>query len=426
MLRWLYSALWYAVTPFIRRYLRKRAKKAPAYLDHWNERFGHDLVANSKAAIWVHAVSVGETRAALPLIQALRARWPDAPLLVTQMTPTGRATATDLYGSDAEIHYLPYDYPGAVRRFLECYQPKFGVLMETELWPNLIAAAEQLGIPLFLANARLSSKSLAGYRKIAWLMRPALRQLTAVAAQTTQDAERLCLLGAKNISVCGNTKFDFSPPPAQLELGRRFKQLIGSRQVIVCASTRAGEEQLILSAWQAQCSDYLLVIVPRHPERFAEVGALAQQLGYTVQYRSDQQPISDETQVWIGDSMGELFAYYRCADLVFIGGSLLPLGGQNLIEPASVGVPVLMGPSTYNFATASSQAFACGAAVKIQTADEIVVKVNDILIDKNQMVSMRLAALNFSTEHRGASQKIANLIWRNIKENNELGTRTVS
>jgi 3-deoxy-D-manno-octulosonic-acid transferase len=359
---------------------------------------------------------VGETRAALPLIVALRKQWPDAPLLITQMTPTGRACAVDLYGDQAEIRYLPYDYPGAVRRFVESYRPRFGVLMETEVWPNLIAAAFRAEIPLFLANARLSEKSFNGYRKVGSLIRASLRKLTAIAAQSPDDMQRLQRLGGQNLQICGNTKYDFSPPQAQLALGEQFRARIGERKVLVCASTRQGEEALILRAWQDRDIDCLLVLVPRHPERFSEVGELARQAGLSVQKRSDGLAVKRETRVWIGDSMGEMFAYYRAADLVFIGGSLLPLGGQNLIEPASVGVPVLMGPSTYNFAQASQLAFESGAALQVADAEQMVDRVNHLLIDENQRVNMRNAALEYSSAHRGASQRIVEMIQQRLEQ----------
>jgi 3-deoxy-D-manno-octulosonic-acid transferase len=410
--RSLYSTLWIVLTPLLRRYLRKRAKRAPAYLEHWDERFGKDAGPVKQGAIWIHAVSVGETRAALPLVLAIRQQWPDVPLLITQTTPTGRQCATELYQDLAEIRYLPYDYAAAATRFIQRYQPKFGLLMETELWPNLIAAAHAADVPLFLANARLSEKSFNGYRKIRWLIGPALKQLSAVAAQTDADARRLELLGASNIQVCGNTKYDITAPVEQSVLGALFREKIGQRQVMVCASTRQGEEALILQAWAQSCSECLLVIVPRHPERFVEVAQLAQSLGFKVQLRSDQQPVKTETQVWIGDSMGELFAYYQAADLVFIGGSLLPLGGQNLIEPASVGIPVLMGPSTFNFTDASEKAFSAGAAIQVMDADELVVKINQLMNDLPMRETMQQAALKFSAAHRGASQRIVSMLAR--------------
>lgn len=408
--RGLYSLLWWAATPLIRRYLKKRARQAPAYLQHWDERFGQACQPQASGAIWIHAVSVGETRAALPLIQAMRRQWPDAPLLLTQMTPTGRATAQQLY-PDAEVRYLPYDYPGAVRDFLAAYQPRFGVLMETELWPNLLHAARRQGVPLFLANARLSEKSLRGYRRIQGLIGPALRNFTAIAAQSQQDAERLQQLGALQPLVCGNTKYDFTPPAAMQMLAAEFRQRIGQRPVLICASTRDGEEQLILQAWrQAEVGNTLLLLVPRHPERFAGVAALARDMGFAVQCRSQQEVIAADTAIWLGDSMGELFAYYGCADVAFVGGSLLPLGGQNLIEPASLGLPVLFGPSMFNFAEASGLALAAGAAVQVADAAELVTQALSLLQDASRRQQMRAAALAFTAAHRGASQRIVELL----------------
>lgn len=408
--RGLYSLLWWAATPLIRRYLKKRARKAPAYLQHWDERFGEADQPQATGAIWIHAVSVGETRAALPLIQALRQRWPDAPLLLTQMTPTGRDTARQLY-PDAEVRYLPYDYPGAVRDFLARWQPRFGVLMETELWPNLLHAARKQGVPVFLANARLSEKSLRGYRRIQGLIGPALRDLTAIAAQSQQDAERLQQLGAVNPQVCGNTKYDFTPPAAMAQLAAQFRQRIGQRPVFICASTRDGEEALILQAWQqAKVGNALLLLVPRHPERFDSVAALAQDMGFAVQRRSQQQDIAADTSIWLGDSMGELFAYYGCAEVAFVGGSLLPLGGQNLIEPASLGLPVLFGPSMFNFAEASQLALQAGAAQQVAYADALVAQALSLLHDQVRCQQMRTAALTFTAAHRGASQRIVALL----------------
>jgi 3-deoxy-D-manno-octulosonic-acid transferase len=415
--RFFYSLLWYLATPLIKHYLRKRARQAPDYLDHWDERFGRaQATQKQKQAIWVHAVSVGETRAALPLVRALRERWPDAPLLITQMTPTGRATARTLYGDGVEIRYLPYDYPAAVRRFFAAYKPLFGILMETELWPNLIHAAKESQTPLFLANARLSEKSFNGYRRLPGLMAPAMRALGAVAAQSEGDAARLRALGGEQVVVCGNTKYDFDPPAAQLELGKRWRGAIGSRRVVVCASTRDGEEALILQAWREKTPDALLVLVPRHPERFAAVERLVRECGFHVECRSTAAPPSAAAQVWIGDSMGEMFAYYALADLVFMGGSLLPLGGQNLIEPASIGVPVLMGPSTFNFAEASAHAFAGGAALQVGDAAETVAVIKRLLHDDARRGAMAQAGLTFSRAHRGASARIVDLIATQLQQ----------
>lgn len=409
--RQLYSAAWWLATPLIRRYLRKRARKARAYLEHWDERFAIDLPARGAGQlIWLHAVSVGETRAAQPLIALLRERYPQARWLISQMTPTGRDTARQLYPF-AEIRYLPYDRADYMQRFVAAMRPTFGILMETELWPNLMHACRTQQIPLFLCNARLSEKSLRGYRRILPLIRPAMQALTAVAAQSEDDAQRLAQLGACNITVCGNTKYDISPPPAQLALGQQFKQRIGDRPVLVCASTREGEEALILDAWrQAEVGRSLLVIVPRHPERFVAVAHSATEKGFSVQCRSDNLPLLPDTQVWIGDSMGELFAYYAAADVAFIGGSLLDFGSQNLIEPASAGVPVLLGPSTYNFAEAAKLAIKAGVAVQIAHADELVATALRLLSQAAEREAIARAARQFTRLHQGASQRCLALL----------------
>jgi len=409
--RLLYSALWPLLMPLVKRYLNKRARKAPAYLEHWDERFGRDLPrGDGREVIWLHAVSVGETRAALPLVKLLRQQYPAARFVITQMTPTGRATALQLY-PDAEIRYLPYDSAGNMRRFIAALRPKLGVLMETELWPNLLHACRAAGVPLFLVNARLSEKSLRGYRRIGPLIRPAMRALTAVAAQSEADAERLRQLGAARVQVCGNSKYDFTPPAEQLAVGQTFRQHIGNRPVWVCASTRDGEEALILQAWQAAPrGDALLLLVPRHPERFDSVATLAASMGFAVQRRSDGQPVRQGTQVWVGDSMGELFAYYAAADVAFVGGSLLDFGSQNLIEPASIGLPVLIGPSTYNFAEAASLALAAGAARQVADAQSLVSAALALLQDADARQQMREAGLAFTAQHRGASQRMLQLI----------------
>jgi len=408
--RALYSLLWPLATPLLRRYLRKRARQAPAYLEHWDERFGDALPQAGGEVIWLHAVSVGETRAAQPLLARLRERYPQARFVITQMTPTGRATAEQLYPF-AEIRYLPYDNARVMRRFVAALRPRCLILMETEIWPNLLHACAQAGVPAFLVNARLSEKSLRGYRRIGALIRPALQTLTAVAAQSEDDARRLARLGARNIHVCGNTKYDITPPAAQLELGEQFRLRIGERPVLVCASTREGEEVLILDAWRAaNVGNALLVIVPRHPERFVAVAQSATEKGFVVQCRSDNLPVSPETAVWIGDSMGELFAYYAAADVAFVGGSLLDFGSQNLIEPASVGRPVLLGPSTYNFAEAAKLALAANAALQVGNAEELVATAMQLLSDDNQREQLAVAARRFTQIHQGASQRCLALL----------------
>ncbi|MDE1713799.1 lipid IV(A) 3-deoxy-D-manno-octulosonic acid transferase (plasmid) [Chromobacterium amazonense] len=406
--RALYNGLLWALKPLIRRYLQKRARKAPAYLEHWDERFGQALSPKANGAIWIHAVSVGETRAAQPLVAAIRRQWPDAPLLLTQMTPTGRVTAEQLY-PDAEVRYLPYDYPQAAADFLRAYRPRCGVLMETEIWPNLLHAAAEQGVPLLLANARLSDKSLKGYRKALGLIRPAVQKLTAVAAQTKEDADRLRQLGAQNIIVCGSSKYDIEIDKAQWHLAGAFHERIGRRPVLLCASTRDGEEALILDAWRAAggaVGNTLLALVPRHPERWGEVARLASERGFKLQRRSDDAAVVADTQVWLGDSMGEMFGYLGACDVAFIGGSLLPFGCHNLIEPALMGVPALFGPSVFNFQQAAADSLAAGAGCQVADAGELVSTALALLADPAAAEAMRGGAARFRDAHRGASERM--------------------
>ncbi len=418
LLTTLYNALWRIAPPLIRHYLRKRARKNPSYLEHWNERFGEPHPNPMQQPIWIHAVSVGETRAAQPLIAELQRRFPNAPLLLTQMTPTGRATATQLY-PQAQCRYLPYDRRDWVAQFLREHRPQFGILMETEIWANLISGCHKNHIPLFLANARLSEKSQRSYQKIPSLIRPALRQLTAICAQTPADAQRLRQLGAPNPIVCGNTKYDIPIPPASRELATQFRQKIGNRRVFLAASLREkdgqDEAELILNAWHN--TDALLIIVPRHPERFQAAYNLAQQRGFKTQKRSDNAPIQPDTQVWIGDSMGEMYAYFQAADIVFIGGSLVDTGCQNIIEPLQCGKPVLFGPSIYNFQAACQEALSAGVAQQIHSASELVQTVTQQLTQPEIHTQQASRAAEYLAQHRGASQRIADVIEQHLKTN---------
>ncbi|MFV2030142.1 lipid IV(A) 3-deoxy-D-manno-octulosonic acid transferase [Neisseria sp. S1] len=413
MLHTLYRTLWYFAPALIRRYLRRRAKKAPAYLEHWGERFGEPLANPVLHPIWIHAVSVGETRAAQPLITELRQYFPDAPLLLTQMTPTGRATAQNLF-PDAQCRYLPYDKPAYVRQFLNEHRPRFGILMETEIWPNLMNTCRKENIPLFLANARLSEKSQQGYLKIRPLVASALKGLSGCYAQTAADAERLHFIGASHVHVCGNSKYDITPPLEMSHLAETFRQHIGERPVVVCASTRdhqgVDEAELLLNAWRSYKGDALLVIVPRHPERFQTAYDSAIRYGFRTQKRSEEQKVAADTQVWIGDSMGEMFAYYLAADIAFVGGSLVNTGSQNIIEPIACKLPTLFGPSTYNFTEAASGALAAGAAVQIRNAEEWRQTVSDWLAHPEKMRPYQEQAESFINKHRGASKRMAERI----------------
>ncbi len=414
MVRHVYSLLFYLAQPLIWLRLLWRARRQPEYLQHLGERYGFYAQAVPDRLLWLHAVSVGETRAAEPLIKALLDAYPDYLLLLTHMTPTGRATGGELiakYGNRLLQAYLPYDLPDACGRFLDHFKPRLGLLMETELWPNLIAAAAQRGVPLALVNARLSPKSQRGYLRLAPLIRPALAALSAVAAQTPADAERLLAIGAQRVNILGNIKFDVTPSPQKLELGGEWRQALGARPVWLAASTREGEEALILDAYaRLNRPDLLLLLVPRHPQRFAEAAALVAERKLPLCRRSEGALPTDDTRVWLGDSMGEMPAYFALADLALIGGTLLPFGGQNLIEAAACGCPVLVGPHTYNFAQATEDAIACGAAQRIADVDAAAATVLNLLENKEALQAMRAAAATFSQAHRGATARTVALI----------------
>ncbi|MEW5710321.1 MAG: lipid IV(A) 3-deoxy-D-manno-octulosonic acid transferase [Pseudomonadota bacterium] len=401
------TMLWLAL-PLIPLRLAWRARRQPAYLDHVAERFGRYGDAPRRPVIWIHAVSVGETRAAAPLVERLLERYPGHQILLTHMTPTGREAGRQLFGDRVLQRYLPYDYPFAVRRFLGHFRPRAGLLMETELWFNLIAGCKAAGVPLYLVNARLSERSYRRYARFSRLAAEALGGLTGVLAQTEADAQRLSRLGARRVEVAGNLKFDLTPPAAQLAQGQALRAMFGPRRpVFLAASTRESEEPRVLDAVaRLTVPELLTVIVPRHPQRFDEVAALIARRGLKFQRRSEARSIAPETQVVLGDSMGELFAYYAACDVAFVGGSLAPLGGQNLIEPCAVGVPVLIGPHTFNFEEAARQAVEEGAALRVADEAALAAAVAALLADAAQRRRMAEAGLAFAQRHRGAVERV--------------------
>ena len=403
-----YALILWAAFPFVLVRLFWRGRREPGYRRHIAERFGNYRARPRKPVIWVHAVSVGETRAAEPLVRLLAARHPECEMLITQMTASGRDTAERVYGGAATLAYLPYDYPFAVRRFLAHFRPRLGVLMETEIWFNLVHACAGSGVPLLLANARLSEKSARGYETVAPLARAALGRLSAVAAQTRADAERLAKLGAHGVEITGNLKFDVAAPAEAPALGAELRRRYGSRKVLLAASTREGEEALLLDALAGQPpGPELVVIVPRHPQRFAEVARLFERRGIAFVRRSDGAQVPSNCGYVLGDSLGEMALYYAACDLALIGGSLLPYGAQNLIEACAAGVPVLIGPSTYNFAQAASEAVQSGAALSVGSAVEAVAQARRLLADEPARKAMSVAGLAFCAAHRGASQRTA-------------------
>jgi len=413
MLRAVYNTLLHLALPWLPVRLWLRGRKEPGYRTHLAERFGRYARRPERPVLWVHAVSVGETRAAQPLVEALASRFPDHELLLTVMTATGRATAETLYGARALIAFLPYDYPWAVRRFLTHFRPRLGVLMETEIWPNLVRGARTAGVPIMLANARMSPKSARGYARVAALTREALADITAIGAQSEADAQRLRELGARAVEVTGNLKFDIAPPPAIRETAQALRKLWGERPVFLAASTREGEEELLLEALTGRPIDRLLtVIVPRHPQRFDEVAAMLTRRGLTCVRRSAGTPVASDCGFVLGDTMGEMFAYYGAVDLAWVGGSLLPYGAQNLIEGCAMGTPILIGPSTYNFAQATELAIEAGAAVQVADAEALIAEVARLVADPAARRRMGEAGAAFTVAHQGATARTMRIVER--------------
>jgi 3-deoxy-D-manno-octulosonic-acid transferase len=410
--RLFYTLVLWLLLPYVFIHLAWRARKQPEYLKHIAERFGIYAVRADKPVIWLHTVSVGETRAAASLVQRLRERYPNHQLLLTHTTPTGRAASEQLYGSNVLRVYLPYDYPFAVRRFLAHFRPDVGILLETEIWFNLIHQCRAADIPLLLLNARLSEKSAARYARYPNLTRLGLLELAAVSAQTDDDAARLIALGAHSVSVMGNLKFDIEAPQAALELGMQLRELFGpDRRVFLAASTREGEEELLIDALKrTELAGLLAVIVPRHPQRFDEVASLLARRAIRFQRRSENRPVPPDIQVMLGDSMGEMFAYYAACDLAFIGGSLLPYGGQNLLEACAVGRPVLIGPHTYNFAQASDLAVEWGAAQRLATAGQLPERLQHLFGHPAELAAMAERGKSFVEAHRGATEEALHII----------------
>jgi 3-deoxy-D-manno-octulosonic-acid transferase len=418
MLRFGYTLLMHLAIPLILIRLWLRGRQERGYRADIGERFGGGTdgsrPADDSNTLWVHAVSVGEVRAAVPLIAALRREWPDTQVVLTCMTPTGRRTASDLFASGVTVCYLPYDLPWAISRFIRRWQPKMLVIMETELWPNLLAACASKQIPAFLANARMSEKSRRGYAAYAplrALARQAFGQFHTVMAQSDADAARLNFLGATSTVVTGNLKFDMTVLSEMVARGGEWRAPIvaAGRQIILLASTREHEEVKLVDAFARQFKDTpqrpLLVVVPRHPSRFDDVASRISERGLSLTRRSQSAPPSTDVEVWLGDSMGELQAYYAMCDVAIIGGSFQPLGGQNLIEAAALGKPVIMGPSTFNFSDAVRLALEAKAMVSAADSTEAIAAAATLLDDPSKLASMGENAKQFAAAHRGATAK---------------------
>jgi 3-deoxy-D-manno-octulosonic-acid transferase len=412
--RWLYSALLRLLTPAYLARLWWRGRREPLYRHRMRERLAwYRRAASPATTLWLHAVSLGETQAAAPLLKALREHRPGLRVLLTCSTATGWAAGRKLL-RPGDLHtWLPWDTPGAVRRFLRHHRPSVGVLMETEVWPNLMAAAGRDGVPVVLANARLSERSLERGRRFAVLLRPAMQHLSIVLAQTLADAQRLRQAGADPVLVCGNLKFDVTPSPRMVARGHVWRQAL-SRQVVLAASTREGEEEPLLAAWQRLPRPRpLLLVVPRHPQRFDAVAAAVAQRHFSLARRSHwgDAPPADAAgaDVWLGDSMGEMSTYYATADVALLGGSFAPLGGQNLIEAAACGCPVVMGPHTFNFAEAARLCLDARAGVRVADIDEGVRRAAALAADPRRNAWVE-RALSFAAAHRGATERMVQRI----------------
>jgi 3-deoxy-D-manno-octulosonic-acid transferase len=413
-LRSVYTALWWLALPWLPLRLWWRGRREPGYNAHIGERFGRYSGAArccGTDVLWVHAVSLGETRAAAPLVERLLREMPRRTILLTHMTATGRDAGRALFGDRVVQAWLPYDVPYAVRRFFAHFRPQAGLLVETELWPNLAFEAAARGIPLYLVNARLSPRSARGYARIGALSQPLFASLAGVAAQAEDDAQQLRALGARDVVVTGNLKFDVTLPASEHERGTALRAQFGAdRPVLVLASTRDGEEALLLAALARAGATWptaaLVVIVPRHPQRFAAVATLLDAREIAWARRSANAPVARDVRVVLGDSLGEMFAYYAAADVAFVAGSLLPLGGQNLIEPIAAGVPTLVGPHTFNFAQAASATIDVGAALRVRDADDVFATAARLIGDAPARARMREAGIAFLAAHRGATDRM--------------------
>jgi len=412
----IYTALLYLIQPLIWLRLWLRGRKAPAYRKRWAERYGFCAGKVKPDGILLHSVSVGETLAAVPLVRALRHRYPTLPITVTTMTPTGSERAQSAFGKDVHHVYLPYDLPGAINRFLDTTRPKLVIIMETELWPNIIKALHDRKIPLVIANARLSERSAAGYKKLGKFMRQLLQRITLIAAQNQEDGERFVSLGLKrsHLTVTGSLKFDISVTP---ELAARAvtlrRQWAPRRPVWIATSTHEGEESIILDAHRkllTRFPDLLLILVPRHPERFTVARDMTQKAGLSYIMRSSGEIPSGSTQVVIGDTMGELMLLYGIADLAFVGGSLVERGGHNPLEPAAHALPVLMGPHIFNFKDICSKLQQADGLITVTDADSLDKEIGTLLTDDDYRRYYGRHAVEVLHQNQGALQRLLQLL----------------
>jgi len=414
--RYLYSFLLYLLAPLVLLKLYLRGQKAPAYRLRWGERFASYSETHKKEVIWFHTVSVGETEAAFPLIRNIQARYPGRPILVTTTTPTGSARVKALFEETVEHVYLPYDLPNAVGRFLNHFSPCIAVMMETEIWPNLFHQCHQQKIPLLIVNARLSEKSTQGYQKLKSLTEEALSNVNQIAARSENDAERFISLGAPTaiVSVAGNIKFDLTLSTSLRKEAEEIHQILFlQRPTLIAASTHEKEDEKVLAAFKEikkTIPELLLVLVPRHPERFDTVAALCQKEEFSLIKRSDEKPCSNQTDIFLLNTMGELKLFSTAVDVAFVGGSLVPTGGHNVLEPAAAGVPVLFGPHMFNFSEIAELLIEKGAAIQVKDECQFAKEVIALFEQPETRNELGLKGQRFVEENRGTLEKLEALM----------------
>ena len=420
-MRFLYTVVLYFLLPFVLLRLFWLGFKSPAYWSRWNERLGFPVrVDPGKHVLWIHAVSVGEVQAAVPLVKRLLDRYPQHQILITTVTPTGAQRVRQHFGESVRHLYLPYDLPNAITSFIRRIKPEFLLIMETELWPNLYHICASRRIPVVLTNARLSPRSFRGYQRLCQLTRETLSNVTMIAAQTQEDANRFILLGAdgQKVVVTGNLKFDISLPPSLEEQAQSLRRYFSvNRTVWIAASTHEGEEETILQAHQQILSidpQCLLIIAPRHPERFDKVYELSRKQGFTTIRKGNHEECHRGVQVFILDSLGELPMYYAASDLAFVGGSLVPVGGHNMLEPACIEIPVISGPYTHNFEEVRRLLVDVGAMFIVYDVEQLIEKVCTLISDANIRHAMGEAGRKAVTANRGCVDLVYQILEKYI------------
>lgn len=410
---WIYRLLSIILFPFLVLRLLWKVGRDPNYGERWYERFGFFNRSAPSSPVWVHAVSMGESIAARPIIEQLLKN--KIPVIVTTTTATGAAQIKRMFNERVLHVFLPYDYLCSVKRFLEFYKPRMGLIMETELWPNLISQCKKSALPLFLVNARLSPKSAKNYTKIISLARQMLNCFSAIGAQTSEDAQRFMQLGAhpQTIKITGSIKFDIEIPETTINAGLELKQKLGSRPILVAGSTHATEETMVLNIYQElkkQISDCCLIIVPRHPERFNEVFDLCHNTGLIVARHTETIKDFSKINIYLGDTMGELLTYYAAADVVFVGGSFVNVGGHNLLEPAALGLATITGPIDYNFRAIVDLLKDHDALIQVQNKDELKSAIESLFMNEKLRIDLGDRARAVVAQNRGAVDKVINMI----------------